>query len=62
MKASELRSKSVAELKEQLLTLLREQFALRMQVASQQVTNTNEVRRIRRDVARVRTLLREKVA
>lgn len=60
MKASELRKKSVDELKAELLELLKAQFSVRMQVATQQLTNTSQLGKVRRDIARVRTLLREK--
>ena len=57
MKASELRGKSPDELKQELQSLLRAQFNLRMQKATQQLTNTSQIRKVRRDIARVRTLL-----
>jgi len=57
MKASELRSKSAAELKAELASLLKAQFGLRMQKATQQLTNTSQIRKVRRDIARVRTVL-----
>ena len=60
MKASELRAKSADELTEELQSLLRAQFSLRMQKATQQLTNTSQIRKVRRDIARVRTLLSEK--
>jgi large subunit ribosomal protein L29 len=60
MKASELRGRSAEELREELRSLLRAQFSLRMQKATQQLTNTSQVKKVRRDIARVRTLLREK--
>jgi len=60
MKASELRAKSVEELNKELLDLLRAQFGLRMQVATQQLSNTSQLSKVRRDIARARTLLREK--
>jgi large subunit ribosomal protein L29 len=60
MKAKELRAKSAEELGRELESLLRAQFNLRMQKATQQLTNTSQVRKVRRDIARVRTLLREK--
>lgn len=60
MKANELRKKSVEELKTELLELLKAQFSLRMQVATQQLSNTSQLGKVRRDIARVRTLLREK--
>lgn len=60
MKASELRAKSAEELNQELLELLKAQFSLRMQLATQQLSNTSQVGKVRRDIARVRTLLREK--
>jgi large subunit ribosomal protein L29 len=60
MKASELRTKSVDELNKELLDLLKAQFGLRMQLATQQLSNTSQVSKVRRDIARVRTLIREK--
>ena len=60
MKTSErrkdLNAKSAEELNTELHALLREQFGLRMQKATQQLTNTSQIRRTRRDIARVRTL------
>ena len=60
MKASELRVKSAGELNQELLELLKAQFSLRMQLATQQLGNTSQLGKVRRDIARVRTLLREK--
>jgi large subunit ribosomal protein L29 len=64
MKSSErkkdLRTKSPDELKTELNALLKEQFGLRMQKATQQLTNTSNVSRVRRDIARVKTLMSEK--
>ena len=62
MKASELRSKSEAELKEELLGLLREQFNLRMQKGTGQLGNPARMKMVRRDVARIKTVMNEKVA
>jgi large subunit ribosomal protein L29 len=62
MKASELKTKSVEDLKIELLSLTKAQFGLRMQVATQQMTNTSEFRKVRRDIARVKTVLTEKGA
>jgi len=62
MKASELRAKDQAELTKELEELLRAQFSLRMQKATQQLTNTSQLKKVRRDIARARTLLREKAA
>jgi len=60
MKASELRSKSVEELNQELIELLRAQFGQRMQLATQQLSKVDQVGKVRRDIARVRTVLAEK--
>jgi len=60
MKASELRAKPQAELEQELTSLLKAQFNLRMQKATQQLTNTSQLGKVRRDIARVRTLLAAK--
>ncbi|PWF21757.1 50S ribosomal protein L29 [Corticimicrobacter populi] len=60
MKAQDLRSKDVAELNKELEELLKAQFSLRMQRATQQLTNTSQIRQVRRDIARVRTVLNQK--
>jgi large subunit ribosomal protein L29 len=60
MKASELRAKSAADLDKELNDLLKAQFSLRMQLATQQLNNNSEIRKVRRDIARVRTLIGEK--
>jgi large subunit ribosomal protein L29 len=60
MKASELRGKSPDDLNKELNSLLNAQFKLRMQKATQQLTNTSQIRKVRRDIARVRTLLNDK--
>jgi large subunit ribosomal protein L29 len=57
MKASELRQKTPDQLRQELKDLLRAQFSLRMQLATQQTNKTHELRRVRRDIARVRTVL-----
>ena len=62
MKPSELRGKQSDELQKELEALLRAQFGLRMQVATQQLTNTSQLKKVRRDIARVRTIMREKAA
>ena len=62
MKASEYKAKSVADLHNELLSLTKAQFGMRMQVATQQMTNTSELRKARRDVARIKTVLTEKGA
>ena len=60
MKATDLRAKSADELNNELLELLKAQFSLRMQHATQQLGNTSQIGKVRRDIARVRTFLREK--
>ena len=60
MNAAELRNKSQDELQQELTSLLRAQFSLRMQKATQQLTNTSQLGKVRRDIARVRTLLAQK--
>lgn len=60
MKASELRTKSPADLNKELGELLRAQFSLRMQLATQQLSNNSQLGKVRRDIARVKTILREK--
>ena len=62
MKASELQQKSVEELKAELTALLKAQFSLRMQHATGQLANTSEIKRVRKDVARVLTVLNQKAA
>ncbi len=57
MKASELKEKSVEELGEELLKLRKEQFNLRLQQATGQLTRPHEYRRVRKDIARVKTVL-----
>ena len=60
MKASELTEKSVEELNAELLGLLREQFNLRMQHATGQLTQTNQLKLVRRNIARVKTIITSK--
>ena len=62
MKPSELRSKDDTELQKELEGLLRAQFGLRMQLATQQLGNTSQLKKVKRDIARVRTIIREKAA
>jgi len=59
MKAADLRSKSVAELNDELVELRREQFNLRMQHATGELTQNHEHGRVRKDIARVKTVLNE---
>jgi large subunit ribosomal protein L29 len=61
-KTGELKTKSAADLQTELLSLTKAQFGLRMQAATQQMTNTSEMRKVRRDIARVKTVLTEKGA
>ena len=60
MKAGELKAKSPEELRQELASLLKAQFGLRMQKATQQLTNTSQLGKVRRDIARVRTVLAQK--
>ena len=62
MNASELRKKNQAELKEELFDLLREQFNLRMQRASGQLNKGHLLRNVRRNIARVKTVMNENKA
>ena len=62
MKTNELRAKDEAQLSEELSNLLKAQFSMRMQKATQQLTNTSQLKRTKRDIARVRTLLAEKTS
>ncbi len=59
MKASELRNSSVAELQTQLLELLREQFNLRMQRGTGQLSKPSQMKAVRRDIARIKTIMTE---
>lgn len=60
MKASELRQKSVAELNTELLALLREQFNLRIQKGTGQLTKPMLIKQVRLDIARIKTVITEK--
>jgi len=60
MKAQDLRQKSVEELKAELMGLLREQFNLRIQASTGQLSQTHTLKQVRRDIARVKTVLNEK--
>lgn len=62
MKAKELREKSVEALQEELLSLRKAHFGLRMQVATQQLSNNSQIGKVRRDIARVKTILTQKAA
>jgi large subunit ribosomal protein L29 len=59
MEAGDLRKKSVDDLNEELVALRREQFNLRMQQATGEMSHNHEHRRVRRDIARVKTVLNE---
>jgi large subunit ribosomal protein L29 len=59
MKASELRTKSEAELREELMKLRREQFNLRMQRGTGQMARPDQFGRVRKDIARIKTVLNE---
>ena len=59
MKATELRTKGVAGLKDELKALLRAQFSLRMQLSTQQTNKTHEIRKVGRDIARVKTVMQQ---
>jgi large subunit ribosomal protein L29 len=60
MKASELRAKDVAALEKEVTDLLKAHFGLRMQKATQQLTNHSQLGRTRRDIARAKTVLAQK--
>ena len=60
MKASELRDKTVEELRLELDKLLREQFNLRMQKGTGQLARPDQVKKVRRDIARIKTVMNEK--
>ena len=60
MKASELRNMSAGDLREELLKLRREQFNLRMQQATGELAQNHQHSRVRKDIARIKTILNEK--
>jgi large subunit ribosomal protein L29 len=60
MKANELREKTVEDLNSELVALLREQFNLRMQNGSGQLSRPHQMKEVRRNIARVKTILNEK--
>ncbi len=62
MTAKELNEKSVDELRTELLNLLKEQFNLRMQNATGQLSNSSQLNKVRRSIARVKTIIRQKVS
>ncbi|OFZ87304.1 MAG: 50S ribosomal protein L29 [Betaproteobacteria bacterium RBG_16_64_18] len=61
MKSNELRAKDKAQLDRELQDLLKAQFSLRMRKGTQQLSNSSQIKKVRRDIARVRTILRERV-
>ncbi|HEY9018704.1 50S ribosomal protein L29 [Thiomicrospira sp.] len=62
MSAQELREKTAEQLNEELMSLLKEQFNLRMQHATGQLANSAKLKSVRRSIARVKTIMREKVS
>ena len=60
MNVNEMRGKTVVELNDELNNLLQEQFNLRMQKGMGQMTDANELRRVRRDIARIKTIMTQK--
>jgi large subunit ribosomal protein L29 len=60
MKASELRQKNETDLGKELLDLRKAQFSLRMQLSTQQLSNTSQVAKLRKDIARIKTIQHER--
>jgi large subunit ribosomal protein L29 len=60
MKANELRNKNEAELGKELLELRKAQFSLRMQLSTQQLSNTSQLGKLRKDIARIKTIQNER--
>ena len=60
MNVKEMKGKTEVELRDELKSLLQEQFNLRMQKGMGQMTNVNELRRVRRDIARIKTIMTQK--
>ena len=60
MKANELRNKNEAELGKELLDLRKAQFSLRMQLSTQQLSNTSQLSKLRKDIARIKTIQNER--
>ena len=60
MNTSEMRAKSPEDLNKEILELRKAQFSLRMQVATQQLTKTTELGRVKREIAQIKTILTEK--
>lgn len=59
MNMADLRKRNTTELKSELIDLLRSKFNLRMQLSTQQSNKTHQIRNIRRDIARIRTILHQ---
>ena len=62
MNTKEMRAKSPEDLNKELLNLRKTQFSLRMQVATQQLTNTTQIKSVKRQVAQIKTILTEKAS
>ncbi|PTN13028.1 50S ribosomal protein L29 [Nitrosomonas aestuarii] len=60
MNKSDIRNMNLTELNTELHSLLRAQFGLRMQLATQQISNPNQLKKVRRDIARVKTLITQR--
>jgi large subunit ribosomal protein L29 len=60
MKVSEFREKNDADLSKELLDLRKAQFSLRMQLATQQLSNTSQLGKLRKDIARIKTIQHER--
>jgi large subunit ribosomal protein L29 len=60
MNVKDMRAKSPEELNKEILDLRRAQFSMRMQIATQQLTKTTELKRVKREVAQIKTILTEK--
>ena len=60
MKPSELKEKNISELEKELESLSSAQFSLRMQYGTQQLTNTSQLKKTKRDIARVRTFIKQR--
>jgi len=61
MNAVDLRKMQLKELNDELRSLLRAQFSLKMQIASQQISNTSQLKNIKRDIARIKTIISQKI-
>ena len=61
MKVSELRNKDISELNKELFSLLKAQIGLRMQLATQQLSNPKQLTAIKKDIARVKTIITQKI-